>query len=86
MCNVFIIKAFLSKLYTYLVDEMHKGLGKTFSLEQSAPDPPNIVDCDMLRLYALEAEVRINHTGINIARIVMCFTYSFPANARHGQS
>ncbi len=36
---------------------MHKGLGKTFSLEQSVPEPSNIVDCDMLRQYALESEV-----------------------------
>ena len=36
---------------------MHKGLGETFSLEQSVSDPQNIVDCDMLRQYALESEV-----------------------------
>ena len=36
---------------------MHTGLGKVFSLEESVPAPPTIVDCDMLRQYALEAEV-----------------------------
>lgn len=52
-----IFKAFLSKLYTYLVDEMHTALSKIFTIEDSAPSPPIIVDCDMLRQYATEAEV-----------------------------
>lgn len=56
--HYYLLQAFLSKLYTYLVDEMHDGLGKVFSLEQPTPDPPNVIDCDMLRQYALESEVR----------------------------
>lgn len=54
------LQAFLSKLYTYLVDEMHTGLGKVFFLEESVPAPPTIVDCDMLRQYALEAELMLD--------------------------
>ena len=38
---------------------MHNALGKVFSLEDSPPTPPTIVDCDMLREYAREAEVTL---------------------------
>lgn len=36
---------------------MHIAMRKVFSLEESPPVPPTIVDCDMLRMYAQEAEV-----------------------------
>ena len=41
---------------------MHNALGRVFSLEDSAPVAPTIVDCDMLRQYAAEAEVWTLHS------------------------
>jgi tetratricopeptide (TPR) repeat protein len=53
-------QAFLSRLYAYLVDEMHIALGKIFSLEDSAPPPPTIIDCDMMMQFAHETELLLD--------------------------
>ena len=39
---------------------MHTALSKVFTIEDSATSPPILVDCDMLRQYAKEAEVQRN--------------------------
>ena len=56
--------AFLSKLYIFLTDEMHKGLGKLLSLEDPSAPPPSPVDCQLLKHFAVEAEV-ILHNSCN---------------------
>ncbi|CAB3976881.1 cilia- and flagella-associated 70-like [Paramuricea clavata] len=55
------LQAFLSDLYVFLIDEMHKGLNKALSVDEEAQIPTSIVDNDMLKHFAEEAEVNQNY-------------------------
>lgn len=55
------LQSFLSELYTYLMDEVHKGLAeKVFALEGPKEIPQSPLDCEDLRVFAAEAEVSVN--------------------------
>ena len=51
------LQSFLTDLYVFLVDEMHKGLNKALSVDEQAHLPTSIVDNDMLKHFAKEAEI-----------------------------
>lgn len=51
---------FLSELYVFLVDEMHKGLNQTLQIEDQAPIPKALTDSAQLKHFAREAEVNGN--------------------------
>ena len=55
------LHSFLSQLYVYLTDEMHRSLSKTFSLEDPRPVPPPVTDTNFLKHFAREAEVNENY-------------------------
>ncbi|KAI0237880.1 Cilia- and flagella-associated protein 70 [Lamellibrachia satsuma] len=54
------LKAFLSELYVYLLDQMHVGLNKFLLLEDESPIPEPLTDVAQLKLFAREAEVNEN--------------------------
>ncbi|KAM6957236.1 cilia- and flagella-associated protein 70 [Aplochiton taeniatus] len=51
------LQAFLSQLYVFLVDEMHKALNKTLSEEAQETPPQPLLDCSQLRHFAREAQL-----------------------------
>lgn len=52
------LQSFLSELYTYLMDEVHKGLAeKVFASEGPRDAPQSSLDCEDLQVFATEAEV-----------------------------
>ena len=57
-------RAFLGQLYVFLVDEMHRSLAKTFTVDSIAavPAPASPVDDDaVIKHFAREAEVNFNY-------------------------
>ena len=57
---LFILQAFLSELYVYLIDQMHVGLGKVLNVEDQNPIPEPLTDSAQLKHFAREAEVNEN--------------------------
>ena len=58
------LQSFLSELYTYLMDEVHKGLAeKVFALEGPKEIPQSPLDCEDLQVFAAEAEVSVNRNS-----------------------
>lgn len=55
--KIFLLQAFLSELYVYLVDQMHVALNKFLSLEDKTPAPAPLTDSAQLKHFAREAEV-----------------------------
>ena len=51
------LQKFLSELYVYLVDEIHKGLAKVLTLEDQTPIPEALTDTDQLKHFARESEM-----------------------------
>ncbi|XP_060748472.1 cilia- and flagella-associated protein 70 [Tachysurus vachellii] len=49
------LQAFLSQLYSFLVDEMHVALNKTLSAEEQELQAQPLLDCNQLRQFAKEA-------------------------------
>ena len=56
------LQKFLSELYVFLIDEMHKGLAKVLTLEDQTPVPEPLTDSDQLKHFARESEVNNNMT------------------------
>ncbi|XP_075258930.1 cilia- and flagella-associated protein 70-like isoform X3 [Convolutriloba macropyga] len=54
------LQKFLSELYVFLIDEMHKGLAKVLTLEDQTPVPEPLTDADQLKHFAREAEMNNN--------------------------
>ncbi|XP_063715632.1 cilia- and flagella-associated protein 70-like isoform X3 [Symsagittifera roscoffensis] len=54
------LQKFLSELYVFLIDEMHKGLAKVLSLEDQTPVPEPLTDADQLKHFARESEMNSN--------------------------
>ncbi|EDV28658.1 uncharacterized protein TRIADDRAFT_51790 [Trichoplax adhaerens] len=52
---------FLSELYSYLIDEMHVGLSKALSMKDDAPPPVTVIDANMMKHFAKEAEENGNY-------------------------
>ncbi|CAF0951914.1 unnamed protein product [Adineta steineri] len=50
------LQIFISQLYVFLLDEMHRSLNKTLSIEEPEPVPPLRNTDAQLRTFALEAE------------------------------
>ncbi len=49
-------QAFISQLYVFLLDEMHRSLNKSLNVEEPEPVPPLRNTDTQLRTFALEAE------------------------------
>ncbi|CAF2607832.1 unnamed protein product [Rotaria sp. Silwood2] len=47
---------FVSQLYVFLLDEMHRSLNKSLNIEEPEPVPPSRNTDAQLRIFALEAE------------------------------
>ncbi|CAF4294627.1 unnamed protein product [Rotaria socialis] len=47
---------FISQLYVFLLDEMHRSLNKSLNIEEPEPVPPSRNTDPQLRMFALEAE------------------------------
>ena len=56
-----IVQAFLSSLYIYLMDEMHKSLNQFVSLEERVAVPDKQLDAAQLKLFAQEATMDKNY-------------------------
>ena len=50
------LQAFISQLYVFLLDEMHRSLNKSLNIEEPEPAPPLRNTDAQLRTFALEAE------------------------------
>ncbi|KAG5279454.1 hypothetical protein AALO_G00077950 [Alosa alosa] len=51
------LQAFLSQLYVFLVDEMHKALNKTLSVDDLENQPQPQLECSQLKHFAREAQL-----------------------------
>lgn len=52
------LQMFISELYSYLVDEMHKALkDNVFGLEGPKEESSSPLDCDSYQVFASEAKV-----------------------------
>ncbi|CAF4058453.1 unnamed protein product, partial [Rotaria magnacalcarata] len=50
------LQTFISQLYVFLLDEMHRSLNKSLNIEEPEPVPPSRNTDPQLRIFALEAE------------------------------
>ncbi|UJR26687.1 hypothetical protein I4U23_008003 [Adineta vaga] len=50
------LQTFISQLYVFLLDEMHRSLNKSLNIEEPEPVPPLRNTDEQLRMFALEAE------------------------------
>ncbi|XP_062387360.1 cilia- and flagella-associated protein 70 isoform X3 [Sardina pilchardus] len=51
------LQAFLSQLYVFLVDEMHKALNKTLAVDDLENQPQPMLECSQLKHFAKEAQL-----------------------------
>ena len=59
--NVSKLKQFLSELYVFLVDEMHKLLNDYLSVEDEPVPEIHLTDVEQLKCFAHEAEMNQNY-------------------------
>lgn len=58
---ILLIKKFLSELYVFLVDEMHKLLNEYLTLEDEPHEEITFTDMQQLKHFAVEAEINQNY-------------------------
>jgi hypothetical protein len=59
--NLYYIKQFLSELYVFLIDELHKSLNDVLSIEDAPHVENNLTDVQQMRHFAFEAEMNQNY-------------------------
>lgn len=59
------LQQFLSELYVFLIDEMHKCLNQTISIEDMQPVAKDMTDLEQIKHFALEAEMNKNYELAN---------------------
>lgn len=55
------LQQFLSELYVFLIDELHKSLNDSLSVEDVASIENNLNDSQQMKHFALEAEMNRNY-------------------------
>ena len=55
-----LLKQFISELYVFLIDELHKALNNIVSIEDNPVIENNLTDVQQMKHFALEAEMNRN--------------------------
>lgn len=58
--SFYLLKQFISELYVFLIDELHKALNNIVSIEDNPVIENNLTDVQQMKHFALEAEMNRN--------------------------